>query len=58
MDDTIKTTEDIEKYLGLSTLGLVPVMHEEAEKSSVKAETSTEDKSAGSRKRAQAKKKV
>lgn len=25
MDDTIKTTEDVEKYLGLSTLTLIPV---------------------------------
>jgi capsular polysaccharide biosynthesis protein len=25
MDDTIKTQEDIEKYLGISTLGLIPI---------------------------------
>jgi len=25
MDDTIKTSEDVEKYLGLSTLGLIPI---------------------------------
>jgi capsular polysaccharide biosynthesis protein len=25
MDDTIKTSEDIEKYLGISTLGLIPI---------------------------------
>ncbi|MHB8130882.1 MAG: YveK family protein [Mobilitalea sp.] len=25
MDDTIKTAEDVEKYLGLSTLGLIPI---------------------------------
>lgn len=25
MDDTIKTSEDIDKYLGISTLGLIPV---------------------------------
>lgn len=25
MDDTIKTSEDIDKYLGLSTLGLIPI---------------------------------
>jgi capsular polysaccharide biosynthesis protein len=28
-DDTIKSTDDIEKYLGLSTLGIIPVMQEE-----------------------------
>lgn len=26
LDDTIKTSEDIERYLGLSTLGLIPVI--------------------------------
>jgi capsular polysaccharide biosynthesis protein len=25
MDDTIKTSEDVEKYLGLTTLGLIPI---------------------------------
>ena len=29
MDDTIKTSEDVEKYLGLSTLALIPVMEDE-----------------------------
>ena len=24
MDDTIKNTEDIEKYLGMTTLGMIP----------------------------------
>ena len=28
-DDTVKSAEDVEKYLGLSTLALVPVMEEE-----------------------------
>ena len=26
MDDTIKDSDDIEKYLGLSTLGMIPVV--------------------------------
>ena len=26
MDDTIKSSEDVEKYLGLSTLALIPVV--------------------------------
>ena len=38
LDDTIKTSEDIEKYLGLSTLGMIPLREEkegkEHEKSS------------------------
>lgn len=29
LDDTIKTSEDIEKYLGLSTLALIPAMEDE-----------------------------
>lgn len=29
MDDTIKSSEDVERYLGLSTLGLIPVVTEE-----------------------------
>ena len=29
LDDTIKSSEDVEKYLGLSTLALIPVMEEE-----------------------------
>lgn len=29
MDDTIKTSDDIEKYLGLSTLAMIPVMETE-----------------------------
>lgn len=30
-DDTVKTGEDVERYLGLSTLALIPVIGEEAE---------------------------
>lgn len=29
LDDTIKTSEDVEKYLGLSTLAMIPVISEE-----------------------------
>lgn len=29
LDDTIKSTEDVEKYLGLSTLALIPVISED-----------------------------
>ena len=32
MDDTIKSSEDIEKYLGLSTLALIPVQEDESDK--------------------------
>lgn len=32
MDDTVKSSEDVEKYLGLSTLGLIPVVTEENSK--------------------------
>lgn len=31
LDDTIKTSDDVEKYLGLSTLGMIPI-REDAEK--------------------------
>lgn len=33
LDDTIKTSDDIEKYLGLSTLGMIPLREEKEEKS-------------------------
>ncbi len=29
MDDTVKTSEDVEKYLNMSTLGMIPVKEEE-----------------------------
>lgn len=32
MDDTIKSSEDVEKYLGLSTLALIPVASDESGK--------------------------
>lgn len=32
MDDTVKSSEDVEKYLGLSTLALIPVVTEETGK--------------------------
>lgn len=32
MDDTVKSSEDVEKYLGLSTLALIPVVTEENSK--------------------------
>lgn len=33
MDDTIKTSEDLEKYLGLNTLGTIPLAEEHSSKS-------------------------
>lgn len=33
LDDTIKTSDDIEKYLGLSTLGMIPIRENAEEKS-------------------------
>ena len=33
LDDSIKTSDDVEKYLGLSTLALIPVIHEQGEES-------------------------
>lgn len=32
LDDTVKTSEDIEKYLGLSTLGMIPIRESAEEK--------------------------
>ena len=32
MDDTVKVSEDVEKYLGWSTLALIPIMQEESNK--------------------------
>ena len=31
LDDTIKTSEDVERYLGLSTLAIIPVIESEAD---------------------------
>ena len=49
LDDTIKTSDDIEKYLGLSTLGMIPMReekegkeHEKGSRSSVSREHSGE----------------
>ncbi len=36
LDDTIKSTDDIERYLGLSTLALVPLTTEETDKKKTK----------------------
>jgi hypothetical protein len=33
MDDTIKSSEDLEKYLGLNTLGTIPLAEEHSSKS-------------------------
>lgn len=34
LDDTIKTSEDVERHLGLSTLAMIPIINTEGEKSS------------------------
>ena len=36
MDDTIKTSDDVEKYLGLSTLALIPLDTQAASKNGKK----------------------
>ena len=36
LDDTIKSNDDVERYLGLSTLALVPLTTEEADKKKTK----------------------
>ncbi len=36
LDDTIKTSEDVERYLGLSTLALIPIRDEELAKKGTK----------------------
>lgn len=41
MDDTIKTSDDIEKYLGLSTLGMIPIRESAEEKSHGKTANSS-----------------
>ena len=48
MDDTIKTSEDIEKYLGMSTLGLIPI--ESGATKQTKAERKRQKKQARARK--------
>lgn len=39
LDDTVKTSDDVEKYLGMSTLAMIPLMNEqEAQKEKVRQE--------------------
>ncbi len=45
LDDTIKTSDDVEKYLGLSTLGMIPV-REDGEKVKHRHSRHTENKTA------------
>ena len=45
LDDTIKTSEDIEKYLGLSTLGMIPVRETEDGKGHGKKHRARESRS-------------
>lgn len=40
MDDTIKSSEDLEKYLGLNTLGTIPLAEEHSSKASKKKKKS------------------
>jgi capsular polysaccharide biosynthesis protein len=44
-DDTIRVSEDVEKYLELSTLGLIPIMEGESVKSKKKRKGRTRNKS-------------
>ena len=41
LDDTIKTSEDVEKYLGMSTLGMIPVKEDEKHSKSHKSSKSS-----------------
>ena len=45
LDDSIKTSEDIEKYLGLSTLASIPVFESEEERAKKKKKKEKEKKS-------------
>ena len=42
-DDTIRVSEDVEKYLELSTLGLIPIMEGESDKSKKKRRRKSAD---------------
>lgn len=46
LDDTIKTSEDVEKYLELSTLGMIPEIESEDSKKGNKKKESKSDKKA------------
>ena len=43
-DDTIRVSEDVEKYLELSTLGLIPIMEGDSEKSKKRKKRKSRDK--------------
>ena len=51
LDDTIKTSDDIEKYLGLSTLGMIPVRETEDTKNHGKKSRGSGDRSRGRERR-------
>ncbi len=51
LDDTIKTSDDIEKYLGLSTLGMIPVRETEDTKNQGKKSRGSGDRSRGRERR-------
>ena len=45
MDDTIKSSEDLERYLGLNTLGTIPLAEEHSSKSKKRRKSSSKRKS-------------
>lgn len=49
LDDSIRTEEDVERYLGLSVLGVIPVAHELESVSKPAAKKSGTNRSAGKR---------
>lgn len=51
LDDTIKTSDDVEKYLNLSTLGMIPTKEEEKHKKGQKTARKTERKTVPSERR-------
>lgn len=50
VDDTIKTSEDLEKYLGLNTLGTIPLAEEHSSKSGKKRKGASGNSSSKKRK--------
>ena len=44
LNDTVKTAEDVEKYLGLSTLGTIPVTKSATGRKKVKKSTKVKKK--------------
>ena len=46
-NDTIQTSEDVERYLGVSTLGIIPILQKDRKRARRKTKTAVEERNKG-----------